>query len=50
MKKAIKLILKENTIFDLYFVDGKVIRYDILSLADKFPQLNDLKDRKLWEN
>ena len=49
MNKAIKLILKENTIFDLYFLDGSVKRYDILSLADKFPQLNALKKRSLFE-
>ncbi len=48
MKKAIKLILKEKTTFDLYFLDGAVKRYDILSLADKFPQLNALKDRDLF--
>ena len=45
---AIKLVLKEKTMFDLYFLDGSVKRYDILSLADKFPQLNALKDRKLF--
>ena len=48
MVKAIKLILKEKTTFDLFFYDGTVKRYDILSLSDKFPQLNDLKDRKLF--
>ena len=48
MVKAIKLILKENTVFDLFFYDGTVKRYDILSLSDKYPQLNDLKDRKLF--
>ena len=48
MQKAIKLILKEKTIFDLFFYDGTVKRYDILSLADKFPQLNELKNRKLF--
>lgn len=46
--KAIKLVLKEKTTFDLYFLDGKVIRYDILSLIDKFPQLNELKNRELF--
>ena len=45
---AIKLVLKENTSFDLYFLDSSVKRYDILSLADKFPQLNALKDRNLF--
>ena len=48
MNKSIKLVLKENTTFDLYFLDGTVKRYDILSLADKFPQLNALKDRALF--
>ena len=48
MLKSIKLILKEGTTFDLYFIDGVVKRYDILSLADKFPQLNALKDRNLF--
>ena len=48
MKKAIKLVLKEGTTFDVYFSDGRVKRYDILSLADKFPQLLDLKDRNLF--
>lgn len=48
MKKGIKLVLKEGTTFDLYFLDGVVKRYDILSLADKYPQLNALKDRNLF--
>ena len=48
MIKSIKLVLKEGTTFDLYFLDGTVKRYDILSLADKFPQLNALKDRQLF--
>lgn len=46
--QAIKLVLKEGTTFDLYFMDGSVKRYDILSLSDKYPQLNALKDRKLF--
>ena len=48
MKKGIKLVLREGTTFDLYFLDGIVKRYDILSLADKYPQLNALKDRELF--
>ena len=48
MNKSIKLVLKEGTTFDLYFLDGVVKRYDILSLADKLPQLNALKDRELF--
>ena len=48
MLKSIKLVFKEGTTFDLYFIDGVVKRYDILSLADKFPQLNALKNRDLF--
>ena len=48
MNKAIKLVLKEGTILDLYFFDCTVKRYDVLSLANKFPQLNALKDRNLF--
>ena len=48
MIKAVKLILREDTTFDLFFSNGTVKRYDILSLADKFPQLNALKDRELF--
>ena len=48
MLKSIKLVLKEGTTFDLYFLDGVVKRYDILLLADKFPQLNILKNRELF--
>ena len=48
--RGIKLVLKEGTTFDVYFWNGKVKRYDILWLADKFSQLNALKDRKLFLN
>ena len=48
MITAIKLVLKEGTTFDVYYLDGFVKRYDILWLAKKFPQLNALKDRKLF--
>lgn len=45
---AIKLVLKEGTTLDVYYLDGCVKRYDVLSLANKFPQLNALKDRELF--
>ncbi len=48
MKKAIKLYLREGTTFDVLFDDGVTKRYDILLLAEKFPQLNALKDRNLF--
>ena len=43
------MMLREKTLFDVYFLDGTVKRYDVLSLADKFPQLNELNDRSLFE-
>ena len=46
---AIKLFLKEETTFDLIFLEGEAKRYDILSLSDKFPQLLALKNRKLFK-
>ena len=49
MIKGIKVVLKENTLLDVYFSDGSVKRYDVLSLSDKFPQLNVLKNRSLFE-
>lgn len=48
MIKAIKLVLKEGTTFDLYFLNGAIKRYDVLNLSDKFPQLNELKNRELF--
>ena len=48
MITAIKLVLKDGTTFDVYYLDGFVKRYDILWLAEKFPQLNALKDRELF--
>ena len=48
MVTAAKFILKEGTTFDVYFIDGKVKRYDILSLANSCPQYNALRDRKLF--
>lgn len=49
MPKAVKLTLREGTTFDLTFDDGVTKRYDILWLAEKFPQLNALKNRSLFE-
>lgn len=48
MRKAIKLYLREETTFDVLFDDGITKRYDIMWLAEKFPQLNALKNRDLF--
>ena len=49
MREAVKVVLREKTLFDVWFLDSTVKRYDILSLSDKFPQLNQLKDRTLFK-
>ena len=48
MVAAVKFLLKEGTTIDVYFLDGKVKRYDVLSLTKLLPQYNALKDRKLF--
>ena len=48
MIQAIKLMLREITLIDVYFNDSSVKRFDVLSLANKYPQLNALKDRELF--
>ena len=48
MKKAIKLIIKDNTTIDVYFDDGKVKRLDVLSLTNEFSQISTLKNRELF--
>ena len=48
MIQAIKLMLREITLIDVYFDDSSVKRFDVLSLANKYPQLNALKDRELF--
>ncbi len=49
MIEAIKLMLRERTLLDVYFIDGTVKRFDVLSLKDKYPQLEQLKNRNLFE-
>ncbi|MCR5768036.1 MAG: helix-turn-helix domain-containing protein [Lachnospiraceae bacterium] len=46
--KAIKLEFDEGTALELTFQDGKVKRYDMAVLFDKYPQLAALKNRKLF--
>ena len=46
--RAIKLVLKEETKFDLYFNDGTVKRYDVSILFNKYPQIKPLSNRKLF--
>ena len=48
--RAVDLKYKEGTVLELTFQDGKVIRYDMSVLFDKYPQLCALKDRKLFES
>ena len=46
--KAIKLEFKEKTVFEVTFSTGEVKSYDISLLFEKYPQLEALKDRKLF--
>ena len=46
--KAVKLYLKQDTTIRVLFDDGIIKEYDVLSLSKKYPQLNALKDRKLF--
>ena len=46
--KAIKLELKEGTALQLTFQDGKVKRFDMAVLFDKYPQLLALRNRALF--
>ncbi len=46
--KAVKLEFEKGTVLELTFQDGKVKRYDIGVLFEKYPQLTALKDRKLF--
>ena len=46
--KAVKLEFDEGTALVLTFQDGKVKRFDMGVLFEKYPQLTALKDRKLF--
>ena len=46
--KAVKLEFGEGTVLDLTFQDGKVKRYDMAALFEKYPQLLALNDRVLF--
>ncbi len=46
--KAINLKFLDGTAMEVLFQDGKVKYYDMASLFSKYPQLKELKDRKLF--
>ncbi len=46
--KAIDLKFLEGTVLEMTFQDGKVKRYDMSALYEKFPQLRALEDRALF--
>lgn len=48
--KALSLKFKEGTTVEVKFQDGKVKQYDMQVLFDKYPQLEALKDRTLFES
>jgi len=46
--KAVKVVFKEGTVLELFFLDGKVKQYDMSVLFDKYPQLKALENRDLF--
>ena len=46
--KALELSFGEGTSLEVRFQDGKVKRYDMASLFNKYPQLRALEDRNLF--
>ena len=46
--KAVDLAFGEGTVLELTFQDGKVKRYDMAVLFEKYPQLRALEDRELF--
>lgn len=46
--RATDLIMKDGTLIEVTFQDGKVIQYDMSVLFDKYPQLCALKNRELF--
>ena len=49
-KQAVKLYLGKGTTLEILFSNGVTKSYDVLKLASKYPQLNELKNRKLFLN
>lgn len=48
LHKALKADFCENTILEVTFHDGKVMRFDMALLFEEYPQLRALEDRKLF--
>ena len=46
--KAVELTLLDGTAMEVQFQDGRIKRYDLSDLFDKYPQLQVLKDRSLF--
>ena len=46
--KAIDLKFREGPCMDITFQDGKVVRYNVECLFNKYPQLKALEERKLF--
>ncbi len=48
---ALKVRFLEDVTLEMLFQDGKVIRYDMSRMFDKYPQLEELRrNRKLFES
>ena len=47
-QEAVKLYLKEGTVIEVLFADGRTKRYDMAGLFAKYPWVSALNDRKLF--
>lgn len=48
--KAINVKFLDGVNVELTYIDGSVIRYDMSSMYEKYPQLKQLENRKLFES
>ena len=48
--KAVDVEFKEGTVLEVTFLNGKVKRFDMAMLFEKYPQLKALKNRELFES
>lgn len=48
--KAINIKFLEGVNVEVTYIDGKVIRYDMSTMYEKYPQLAELENRSLFES
>lgn len=48
--KALNVKFLDGVIVEVTYIDGSVIRYNMANMFDKYPQLKQLENRKLFES